>query len=219
MIRLIKSSILVLALAGVSQAVVILDEDFDDGNAGAFNPIAPGWYLEGGAYHCITDGFEVLSMSGVGIGELSWSDYTASWDVMAEGSTNHILLFRNLNYFIYYYVNLRTAPWNDIRFGRVINNVDVTLEITPFQAQNNEWHHFDLQVFGYDFTVFVDGVQALSFTDTSMPDLLRASGISLVSYSGGVIMHQHIVYDNVRVETTEVASEAITWGGVKALFQ
>ena len=40
-----------------------------------------------------------------------------------------------------------------------------------------------------------------------------------MSYSGGVIMHQHIMYDNVRVETTEVATEAIAWGEVKALFQ
>jgi hypothetical protein len=219
MLRLFSSLFLVLVLTATSQAIVILDEDFDDGSAGPFNPIAPGWYVEGGAYHCITNGFEVLSMSGVGVGDLAWSDYTASWDVMADGGTNHILLFRNLNYFIYYYVNLRTSPWNDIRFGRVINNDDVTLAVASCQAQNNAWHHFDLQVFGYSFAVSVDGVQVLSYTDTSMPDLLQASGISLVSYSGGVVMHQHIVYDNLRVETTEIAAEAITWGGVKALFQ
>jgi hypothetical protein len=219
MIRLFSSLFLVLILAGTSFAAVILDANFDDGSADPFNPIAPGWYVEGGAYHCLTDGFEVLSMSGVGVGDLSWSDYTVSWDAMANGGTNHILLFRNLNYFIYYYVNLRTAPWNDIRFGRVINNDDVTLAVATCAAQNDTWHHFDLQVFGYEFVVSVDGVPVLTYGDPSTPDLLRASGISLVSYSGGVIMHQHIVYDNVRVETTEVAAEAITWGGVKALFQ
>ena len=79
--------------------------------------------------------------------------------------------------------------------------------------------NFDLQGFGYSFAVSVNGVQVLSYTDTTTPDLLQASGISLVSYSGGVIMHQHIVHDNVRVETTAVGAEATTWGGVKALFR
>ena len=68
--------------------------------------------------------------SGVGIGDLSWCGLRRVLGRQGGGwHATTSCLFRNLNYFIYYYVSLRTAPWNDIRFGRVVNNVDVTLVV------------------------------------------------------------------------------------------
>ena len=72
---------------------------------------------------------------------------------------------------------------------------------------------------GYQFEVYLNGDLVLQAHDLDQPARLRTGQCALVSYSGGVIMHQIVNYDDILVLEQTVAVQQITWSGVKQLFQ
>ena len=80
------------------------------------------------------------------------------------------------------------------------------------------WHHFDIPLAGPEISVYVDELSLFTYTDLS-PDPYLSGGIAAVSYSGGVIQHQTVFVDNVRVSLDAVATQAVSWSHVKSLYR
>jgi hypothetical protein len=196
---------------------VLFEEDFDDGVADGFTPIGPGWEVPGGTYNCETTGFEIYSSSV--FGDPLWGDVSIAFDIKSIDSVNHLLRFRVNDFEDYYVLNLRSKPWHDVRFERVLNTVHETIAVGAVGFNNGIWHHVEVVLEGYQIEVYLNGYLALTAHDDQMPDRLRTGQCAVVSYSGGVMQHQDVSYDNIVVVDGVVAVEQWTLSSVKALFQ
>lgn len=210
-----------LLVVGPASAEVILQHDFDDGTAGPFTPLGPGWAVIDGTYHCHTDGFATGSSSLAG--DPNWSDYILSFDVRTAGSVGQLVYLRVADFLDYYMVAIRGAPFNDVQVFRIDYVTDdphqILIGAANYPTTSGIWHHVEIQVIDYSFWVEIDGAPALECSDSSHPAAVRYGSIALVCFAGGSVLWQDVWYDNVEVRATTVATESITWGGVKALFQ
>jgi hypothetical protein len=214
------SFVAVLALllaAPIAAGASTFFEDFEDGVADGFTPVGPGWEVSGGTYNCETTGFEIYSSSI--FGDPLWGDVSIAFDIRSEDSVNHLLRFRVNDFEDYYVVNLRSSPWNDVRLHRVMNTVPAELAKGGAVFDNASWHHVEVVLNGFQFEVYLDDALVLLAADPEAPDRLRTGQCAVVSYSGGVIQHQYVSYDNVLVLENPVAVENLTLSSVKALFQ
>jgi len=212
---LIAACLLILPL--LAAASVLFFEDFEDGTADGFTPIGPGWAVVDGAYQCETTGFEVYS-SAV-FGNPLWQDVAISFDIRSEDATSHLLRFRVNDFEDFYDINLRSAPWNDVVLSRTLNTQrQVIAQVPTGPFANGTWHQVQVVCEGYQFHVLLDGVLVLSHHDELAPERLRSGQCAVVSYSGGVVEHQLVAYDNVVVEVQVVRTAAVSWSNVKSLF-
>lgn len=200
----------------LAAGAVVFEENFDDGVADGFTPIGPGWEVSGGTYNCETTGFEIFSSSV--FGDPLWGDVSIAFDIKSVDSVNHLLRFRVNDFADYYIVNLRSDPWNDVHLERVMNTVNQPIAIGSANFANGIWHHVEVALSGFRFEVYLDDQLVLLAQDDEMPDRLRTGQCAVVSYSGGVIEHQYVSYDNVLVLDGVVAVEPWTLSSVKALF-
>jgi len=196
---------------------VLFQADFDDGHADGFTAIGPGWEVSGGTYNCETNGYEIYSSSL--FGDPLWDDVIIHFDIKTSGSVNHLLRFRVVDFEDYYVLNLRSAPWNDVSISRRLNTATNLINTGSAFFSGGDWHSVMLVLTGYQFDVYLNGDLVLQAHDLDQPARLRTGQCALVSYSGGVIMHQFVSYDNVLVLEQPVAVQQVTWSGVKQLFQ
>jgi len=208
---------LLVAMAISAHAVVLFEEDFDDGSADGFTPIGPGWEVVDGAYTCETTGYEIYSSSV--FGDPEWTDVAISFDIKSEESVNHLLRFRVNDFEDFYLVNLRSAPWNDVRVTRTMNTLTEDLAIAKATLDNGIWHGVRVVASGFLFQIYLDDHLVLNAVDNEAPERLRDGQCAVVSYSGGVMQHQIVSYDNIVVETQIVPAENTSWSSVKALFE
>lgn len=200
----------------LTAGAVVFEEDFDDGVADGFTPIGPGWEVSGGTYNCETIGFEIYSSSI--FGDPLWGDVSIAFDIRSVDSVNHLLRFRINDFEDYYVLNLRSKPWNDVHLQRVMNTVNQTIAVGGASFEGGVWHHVEVVLDGFEFEVYLDDQLVLLTNDGDQPDRLRSGQCAVVSYSGGVIQHQYVSYDNVMVLDGVVAVEPWTLSSVKALF-
>lgn len=207
------------ALLAVPQpaGAVLFQADFDDGQADGFTAIGPGWEVSGGTYNCETNGYEIYSSSL--FGDPLWDDVIIHFDIRATGSVNHLLRFRVVDFEDFYVLNLRSSPWNDVSISRRLNTATNLIAADSAGFHGGSWHSVMLVLSGFQFEVYLDGDLVLQAHDLGQPARLRTGQCALVSYSGGVIMHQVVNYDNILVLEQPVAVQQITWSGVKQLFQ
>lgn len=203
-----------LPLAAFAQ---LFSEDFDDGIADGFTPVGPGWLVADGVYQCETSGFEIYSSSI--FGDPTWADYSVSFAIRSTDSVNHLLRFRVVDFEDYYVVNLRSAPWNDVQLARVMNTQHTVIGVAPVPLANGTWHQVTVVAAGFHFDVLLDGVPILSVADPEAPARLMFGQCAVVSYSGGVVEHQLVEYDDIVVEELPVAVDQMTLSSVKNLFQ
>ena len=200
----------------IAAGAFLFEEDFEDGVADGFSPVGPGWEVSGGTYNCETTGFEIYSSSL--FGDPFWGDVRIAFDIKSVDSVNHLLRFRVNDFEDFYIVNLRSAPWNDVAVQRT-TNTNVTLIGTAYaDFENAVWHHVEVVLTGFLFEIYLDGALVLLAEDYEMPERLSTGQCAVVSYSGGVAMHQYVSYDNVVVMDQPVAVEQVTLSAVKALF-
>jgi hypothetical protein len=207
---------LLLLCLPLTASAFLFAEDFEDGSADGFYPVGPGWEVSDGTYNCETTGFEIYSSSL--FGDPLWADLTVGFDIRSLDSTNHLLRFRVNDFADFYDINLRSAPWNDAILTRTLNTQRTVIAASPAPFAGGDWHHVLLRLDGFHFAVFLDGNLVLQHQDTSGPARLRTGQFAVVSYSGGVAMHQLVSYDNIVVEELVVTVEQVTWSAVKNLF-
>ncbi len=201
----------------VAASAQLFSEDFDDGIADGFTPLGPGWMVSDGTYQCETFGFEVYSSSI--FGDPAWSDCSITFAIRSVDSVNHMLRFRVVDFEDYYVVNLRSAPWNDVQLARVMNTQHAVIGVAPVALDNGVWHEVTVVAAGFHFEVYLDGAQVLASADPEAPARLMFGQCAVVSYSGGVIEHQLVAYDDIVVEELTVAVDQATLSSVKNLFQ
>ena len=207
-----------LTMPVMAAAETIFSEDFDDGVADGFTPIGPGWAVEDGVYTCETFGFEVYSSSV--FGDPEWLDIIASFDIKSVDATSHIFRFRVNDFEDFYDVNLRSAPWNDVVLMRTMNTQrEIIAQVPTAPFANNTWHNVQVMAEGFHFTVVLNGTVVLEYYDGVEPYRLRGGQCAVVCYSGGVVEHQVISYDNVVITMPTVVAEAVSWSNVKSLYR
>lgn len=217
---LILLALLILVPLGLmvtdqAAAVVMLYEDFEDGMAQDFTPDSENWWVEGGHYRCHQEGYQILSTSTAG--DATWTDYRLETLLQTFGSPDHIVRFRLQPNGDCYELNLVAAPFDTVWLNKRIGGGFTALTTVPLSFSNETWYNIEITVLGPEITVLLNGQPLLSVTDMNDPYL--GGGIALVSYTGGLVTWEDLFVEYVVVESLEVATEAVTFGQVKALYR
>ena len=209
--------IMICGLACEAGAEIIFEEDFNDGTADGFTEDCDLWSVTpSGRYTIDLYGNEVFSWSF--IGGSAWTDYTFSLDVRSKDSKNHIAAVRVQENGDCYIINMRSRPFNDIVLTKYIGGEFHNLLFLPARV-NGEWQKISVRVVGSTIIASESGTELLKYHDTEEP--LLAGGAAVVALAGGLVRHQELFVDNIRVESLEVKTivpiEDTTWSHLKAL--
>lgn len=202
-----------------SRAATLYAENFDDGTAHSFVPRSGTWDVPSGTYHSRVDGFEVSAISEVSISTLDydWVNYRVELDMRADGSVNHVVLFRIQDADNYYQWNVRADPYNDAVLEKIVHGQHNVLSSVAFVNTPGAWHRLGVEVTGHSITGMCDGQTLLSGVDTVEPYLQGHVGV--MAFAGGVIQFQDLYVDNLVVTTAQpVSLRTTSWGSLKSHF-
>jgi len=211
--------IMIGGLAIESGAEILFEEDFSDGTADGFTEDCDLWSVTPSGWYTIDIyGYEVFSWSF--IGGSAWTDYTFSMDIRSKDSKNHIAAVRVQDNGDCYLINLRSRPFNDIVLTKYIGGEFHNLFFLPAKVVGQR-QKMAVSVVGSTISASENGSLLFSYTDTDEP--LLTGGAAVVALAGGLVLHQELFVDNIRVESLEgksiVPTEETTWSHLKALYR
>ncbi len=190
------TSALVFSVLPLCAQDILFKENFDDGTAGGFEPDNDMWIVnDAGQYQIENWGFEVLSYSY--FGQYHWTNFSLTLDVLTHDGAHHGVGFRVQENGDMYVATLRGEPYKDVFLSKIVNGRQYQLSTAPLSHDLSEWHHLGITTSQNHIHFSVDGISALSYTDTDSP--LQSGRQALVSYTGGVAQHQLLQIDNIRV--------------------
>lgn len=188
--------LLVLSLTAPATATVLLQDNFDDGDADGWYELDGTFSVVGGAYRVESTGFfnDARSIAG----SLLWDDILLEADFNMLNREKTAILFRasdaqsGTDAGKYYQFEV-IASQNLVEFceidfsggscNRLVN--------APFVVSDNEWHHLQLEINGDSATAWIDSTLALSVSGlTKYP----TGSIGLKTINSGTTL-----FDNVRV--------------------
>lgn len=144
----------------------LFSDDFEDGNS-------TGWTVVNGSWSVVTDGTKVFKQSGTTgeamayAGNTSWTNYTVQAKVKLYGqSSGSGILGRYQNNNNFYMFRLHNASGKVQLYKRVAGTFTL-LQETAVTINLNTNYTLKLVLNGTGLTGYVDGVQKVSFTDTS----------------------------------------------------
>ncbi|MFO7654616.1 MAG: FG-GAP-like repeat-containing protein [Candidatus Krumholzibacteriia bacterium] len=181
-------------LAAKSQQ--LLQEDFEDGVANGFVPLAGSWQVVGGEY------FTRVEMAGLEhrsrAGDLNWRDYRLQMDLRADGGADQRLHFRCTENGDRYTLVVRASPYDDIWLRKTVADSTATLlQITGYLNSNLLSVPYTVEVVGATITARRGGDELFVLTDAEGP-LLRG-GIACGAFAGAALGWQEVYCDNVVV--------------------
>ncbi|MEM8910529.1 MAG: LamG-like jellyroll fold domain-containing protein, partial [Planctomycetota bacterium] len=189
-------------------STVLLEDNFDDGNATGWN-LPSGFSVSGGELVSGTNNANQI-IRWTDVGALSWTDYSISADLDFQDNDSQGFAVRVQDDSNYIRVNLN-ATTGDVTANTVIAGVATQIAVATdaIPAQDNGrsigHQHLTVRVVGNSYTVQVDGVEVLTFSDSSF-----ASGTVGLFYSAQA---HNSSFDNVRVVTAPVAIDETTTDG------
>ncbi len=207
---------LVLLASSLNAQHIIFEEDFDDGVADGFFPDSDLWVVNSsGQYEIENWGFEILSTSY--FGEFYWVDFHLTLDMLTQDSVHNSVGFRIQENGDMYVATLRGEPYKDVYLFKMVNGIQNLLFASAFSNTLTDWHHLEIIANYNDLAFVVNGELAFQYADEIDPFLTGRQ--ALISYTGGVVEHQVLQVDNVRVINTAVATDSIYLDQIKALYR
>ncbi len=176
--------------------------DNADGTALVIQPFAPSLH----SILCVDD--------------LEWVDFRLDVDLRGLIPTDKMVRFRvDEDTGEFYYVNLRSAPVNDMWLSRYVpvDGSSTVLATVPLTHDVGQWHHLSIQAEGGRFRVWFGSVMRIDATDS---DPIAQGGICLGGWTGAA-SRCAVQWDDVEVIdlTLPVAVDAASWGRVKSEYR
>ncbi|HEX3048710.1 MAG TPA: LamG-like jellyroll fold domain-containing protein, partial [Bacillota bacterium] len=198
---LVLGSIVILAMMSYSlvSAAVIFSDDFNDGNAS-------GWTVQYGTWSVVSDsGSYVYYKSGIdegrsSAGNQSWTNYSVQARVKVDnfnGSNRAYVCGRYKDGNNYYCASLMS---NTIEIRKKVSGSSSTLVSKSYTIATGTWYTVKLVLNGSSISMYIDGVQQLSTTDSS----LTSGAIGLVPYKVTA------KYDDIIVDDSSTGSSTPT---------
>ena len=135
-------------------------------------------------------------------------------------SKNHLAAVRVQENGDCYFVNLRSRPFDDVVLTKYSGGEYTNLLAIPAKV-NGEWQKLAVSVVGSTIIAYENGSELFRFSDIDEP--LLAGRAAVVALAGGLVQHQELFVDNIRVESLEgkslVPAEEASWSHLKALFR
>ncbi len=183
--------LLVSAGQGVSAALLFSD-DFEDGNSS-------GWSTSNGSWSVVTDGNKVYKQSGTSTtaqaysGTSSWANYSAQARAKAlafNGTDRYFgVCARFQSSSNYYFVTLSNTNKLDIR--KKVGGAITSIASKAYTVAAGTWYTLKLVVNGSSIQAYVNGVQELAASDSS----LATGRVGLMSYNTSAEFDEVIVED------------------------
>ncbi len=177
----------------------LLTDDFSDGDSSNWVEHSPWgeWYVDGGEYIGNATLISQPEMSSYSyIGDKAMQNYIYNVDVKSTKGVDKVILFRINESNSAYFISVRSnfsGSGNDIVLGRqdpIGQASSSVLKIVPFPNFPDTWYHISTRVENVQndvsITVYIDGVEYISFVDTSNPILNGAVGFEI--WPGGYQM-------------------------------
>ncbi|MEV0384309.1 hypothetical protein [Nonomuraea sp. NPDC050643] len=158
------------ALLGMpsASAATLFGDDFEDGDAA-------GWSRSGGSWSVVTDGSQAYRQSGTSadaraVAGAGWTDQAVRARVKPiafNGAGRHVaVLARAQSTSSYYFLGLSNA--GSVILGRRTGGAPVTLASAAASVVPGTWYALRLEVFGTTLRGFLNDVQVVTATDTSL---------------------------------------------------
>src|SRR5688572_8480426 len=158
-----------VAFTPTAFAATLFSDNFDDGNAN-------GWSKSGGSWSVVTDGSPAYRQTSTGsdakaqAGTTTWTDYAAQARVRPlafNGSGRYAaVLARAQNMTNFYFLGLPNA--GSVILGKRVGGGPTTLASAPLAVTIGTWYTLRLEAFGTNLRGFVNGVQVVSASDSSL---------------------------------------------------
>jgi hypothetical protein len=152
------------------------------------------WFEDNGSIRSSNSGIDQICVQSVL--NPSWYDYVYQFDVRGNAGVDKEVTFRSQNGFNTYDANLAGNPINELYLNKVINGASTRLATVPFDNRNGIWYHLRVSCIGHTITVFINGNQALQYTDNMNPFL--NGGVGLVNWTGQTGICD-VSFDNISV--------------------
>ncbi|HEX3047102.1 MAG TPA: family 16 glycoside hydrolase, partial [Bacillota bacterium] len=163
-------SVLILAFGlNLASAATLFSDNFDDGNS-------TGWSTSGGSWSVVTDGTGVYKQSSTSAtahaysGASTWANYSvqARMKILSFNGTDRPagLCARFSNTSNFYYLNLSNA--NQLMLRKKVSSAITGLASKAYTVQTGTWYTLKLVLNGSSIQAYVNGVQELTATDSSL---------------------------------------------------
>ena len=146
----------------------VFSDDFEDGDSSGWTPVDGTWSV-------VTDGSKVLEQTSSGVtalsyaGDISWTDYTAVARVKANELPTYSasgILARYTNADNNYWLRLHQS--GKIQLYKKVNGVTTLLQEAAVPVNRGTWYTLKLVLDGNSLIGYIDGVQKISVTDSSL---------------------------------------------------
>jgi hypothetical protein len=192
----------VTKLSPVGNPSVLLFNDYFWGNPSVeWTPTIPNctWQVSNNSWRTSASGQQVYCIQSAG--NSSWRNYDYQVDVMGNAGVDKVVNFRLQDANNWYGLNLRSGSGPGgvgelLLTKRVNGGLPNLLSSVSFANSNGQWYRLKVSCVDENLTVSVNGVSAITYTDTS--DVYYSGGIGVTCYTGGFGTND-ISFDNVLV--------------------
>jgi hypothetical protein len=170
-----------ISISATPPPTVLLLEDFEDN-------VANGFTTSGGTWAVATDGTKVYRQSSTTVADAwayhgtSWTDQIVAVDmkpISFNGTNRHVSVYaRWTDSNNHYYLALRNS--NTIELKKKVGGTVTTLDSDTFTVATGTWYALKLEVLGTTLKAYINGVERLSATDST----LASGSVALGSYGG-----------------------------------
>ncbi|KXK59995.1 pectate lyase [Micromonospora rosaria] len=159
----------VASAAGTANAATLLTEDFEGGTTAAWSRSGGSWSVtaeDSGVYRQASTGSDARAQSGA----TSWTDYGVEARVRPlafSGVDRSVgVVARAQSMSSYYHLGLTNT--GRVQLGKRLGGNPQVLATSAATVTTGTWYTLRLEAFGSSLRGFLDGVQVLSATDTSL---------------------------------------------------